>query len=579
MRASGSRSISTRSTSVSTIARTRYLIVGGGTAGAVLAARLSEDPAATVVLIEAGADVRPDAIPADIDDAFPSASLNPSYFWPGLRARRRVGGDEFPYPQARILGGGSSINGMWTLRGLPSDYERWVDAGAGGWGWDDVRPYFERAEGDAGRDGRPGSDGPFAVRRPPRAEWPGIASAIEAAAHARGLATIDDINERPGCGFFAMPYAARDGRRSSGVSCYLTAAVRARPNLTIVTDATVLRVEVSDDAGVRRATGVTYRRGETGGDAAIRLDADEVVLCAGGVHSPAILLRSGIGDSDALRAAGIVPRWHLPGVGRQLQNHPYLQFALTLPRHARQSSAVRTFACAGVRHSSGQPDCPEGDLILSLLGRVGPRSFGTDLAMVSAALYAPYSRGSVRVTSPDADAPPSIDFRLLDDPRDAPRMVLAARMVEALLASPAMRRSYHDAFILPPVMAANQFNRPGLAGTLVAVGAKLALNAPARVSRRVMANALKPGRWIGQQRLTDEEILGAVAPMGHPTSTCRMGRADDRQAVVDARCRVIGIDGLRVADASVMPSVPSANTNLPTIMLAEKAADLIRMRA
>ncbi|WP_354679090.1 GMC family oxidoreductase N-terminal domain-containing protein, partial [Cupriavidus plantarum] len=115
---------------MSTIAKARYVIVGGGTAGAVLAARLSEDPAASVVLLEAGADVRPDAIPADIDDAFPSASLNPSYFWPGLRARRRVGGDDFPYPQARVLGGGSSINGMWTLRGLPSYYARWVEAGA-----------------------------------------------------------------------------------------------------------------------------------------------------------------------------------------------------------------------------------------------------------------------------------------------------------------------------------------------------------------------------------------------------------------------------------------------------------------
>ena len=580
MPGSGGRSTSIRSTSVSTIAKARYVIVGGGTAGAVLAARLSEDPAASVVLLEAGADVRPDAIPADIDDAFPSASLNPSYFWPGLRARRRVGGDDFPYPQARVLGGGSSINGMWTLRGLPSDYARWVEAGAEGWGWDGVRPYFERAEGDAGREGGPGSDGPFALRRAPRTEWPGIARAVEAAAHARGLGTVDDINEAPGCGFFPMPYAARDGRRSSGVSCYLTSAVRARPNLTIMTNATVLRVDIDDAAGRRRATGVTYRLG--GASPSFRLDADEVVLCAGGIHSPAILLRSGVGDSDTLRAAGIAARWHLPGVGRQLQNHPYLQFALTLPRHARQSAAVRTFACAGIRHSSGHADCPEGDLILSLLGRVGPRSFGTDLAMVSAALYAPYSRGAVTVATPDPDTPPAIDFRLLDDPRDAPRMVLAARMVETLLSSPAMQQSYHDAFILPPVMAANQFNRPGLAGTLVAMGAKLALNAPARVSRQVLANALKPGRWIGyrgvQQRLTDEEILGAIAPMGHPTSTCRMGRADDPGTVVDAQCRVQGIDGLRVADASIMPSVPSANTNLPTIMLAEKAADLIRER-
>lgn len=551
-----------------------YLIIGGGTAGAVLAARLSEDPSATVCLLEAGPDIRPEAVPSDIDDDFPSASLNPAYFWKDLRARRRSGGDEYPYPQARVLGGGSSINGMWTLRGLPANYDSWVRAGAAGWGWDDVLPYFRRAEGDAGRRPGPGQSGPFVIRRPPRSEWPGFAAAAEKVLNARGFQTIDDINEEPGCGFFAMPYAASGGRRSSGVSCYLTREVRARPNLTILADATVHHLEI--DCG--RVTGAVYvSKGERA-----RVAAEEIILCAGGVHSPAILLRSGIGDADGLRALGITPRHHLKGVGRHLQNHPYLQFAMTMPRHARQSAALRTFACAGLRHSSGQAESPDGDLFLSLLGRVGPRGFGTDLAMLSAALYAPFSRGSVSLASPDPDVTPLIDFRFFDDPRDAPRMLQAARLVEMLLAAPEFGNCYHDAFILPPVMAANQFNRDGVRGHLLALGAKVALNSPGFVSRALLGRALKPGKWIanraGQRRLSDDEILGAVAPMGHVASTCRMGHASDPDAVVDTHCRVIGLERLRVVDASVMPSVPSANTNLPTIMVAERAADLIKAR-
>lgn len=552
-----------------------YLIIGGGTAGAVLAARLSEDASATVCLLEAGPDVPLEAVPADVEDAFPSASLNPSYFWPNLRARRRPGGAEYPFPQARILGGGSSINGMWTLRGLPADYDSWVDAGATGWGWDEVLPYFRRAEGDVDRAQGPGGAGPFVVRRPPRAEWPGFAAAAESVLNTRGLSTIDDINEQPGCGFFAMPYAATCGKRSSSVSCYLTREVRSRPNLMILTDATVHHLEISDG----RATGAVYVRKDERG----RVGANEVIVCAGGIHSPALLLRSGIGDTEALRDLGIVPCHHLKSVGRHLQNHPYLQFAMTLPRHARQSAALRTFACAGVRHSSGQEGSPEGDLFLSLLGRVGPRSFGSDLAMLSAALYAPFSRGSVSLMSPDPDIAPSIDFRLLDDPRDAPRMVQAARLVEALLAAPEFAGSYHDAFVLPPVMAANQFNRSGVLGNLISLGAKVALNSPPDLSRRLLGRALRPGKWVanrrGQRRLSDDEILGAVAPMGHVVSTCRMGHSNDPDAVVDTRCRVIGLEGLRIVDASIMPSVPSANTSLPTIMVAEKAADLIKARS
>jgi 5-(hydroxymethyl)furfural/furfural oxidase len=555
-----------------------YLIVGGGSAGAVLASRLSETPSLRVVLIEAGPDTPPGAMPADIDDTFPSATLNPAWFWPDLTARRRADSPEFPFPQARVMGGGSSIMGLWTLRGLPSDYARWVEAGADGWGWDDVVPYFRRAEADAGRaprEGASGATGPYPIRRPPRAEWPGFVRAMEAALRARGIASIDDINEEPGCGFFAMPNAATGHRRSSTASCYLTAAVRARSNLEIVTGATVHALTFGDG----RVTGATCQK-----DGALhRLAACEVILCAGAIHSPALLMRSGIGDAEALRRIGIAPRLDRPGVGQNLQNHPYLHIALTLPRHARLAPALRRFAIAGVRHSSGRPGCPEADLLLTAIGRVSPRGFGVDLAMFSAALYAPFSRGSVSLAPTAPEDALRIDFRLLDDPHDAPRMLAAARFAECLLADPVLGRHYHDAFILPPVMALNQFNRAGVAGWLTALAAKLVLNAPPAVSRRVLGHVLKPGRWIANRRrrapLTDAEIIDSIAPMGHVAGTCRMGRADDPGAVVDPRCRLIGIDGLHVVDASIMPCVPSANTNLPAIMVAEKAADMIRTAA
>lgn len=547
-----------------------YVIVGGGTAGAVLASRLSERSSTSVVVIEAGPDTPPGATPADIEDTFPSATLNRAYFWPALQARRRVDGPRYPFPQARVMGGGSSIMGMWALRGLPSDFARWVEAGAEGWGWDDVVPYFQRAEADAGRPSPPGG-GLYPLRRPPRGEWPGFVRAIETTLRARGLQAIDDINEEPGCGFFAMPNAATEHKRSSTASCYLTAAVRARPNLAIITDAVVRGLEIVDG----RATGVTYCK-----DGNLdRIAAGEVILCAGAIHSPALLMRSGIGDAAALTRIGVTPRVHRPGVGRNLQNHPYLHIAVTLPRHARLGSALRRFGIAGVRHSSGLPGCPQGDLFLAALARVSPRGFGADLAMFSAALYAPCSHGSVSLQSPDPEAAPCIDFRLLSDPRDPPRMLATARFAESLLSDPAFGAHYHDAFILPPVMALDQFNKHGVAGALTALAAKLTLNAPPAVSRRVLAKVLQPGRWIGnrhrQMPLTDDEILGSIAPMGHVTGTCRIGRATDPDAVVDAQCRVIGVSGLRVVDASIMPLVPSANTNLPTIMLAERAADLI----
>ena len=192
-----------------------FLVIGGGSAGAVVAARLSEDPATRVLLVEAGHDTPPDALPADIADTFPTSSLNPDYFWPGLQAVRSSGGPTRPFPQARIMGGGSSVMGLWALRGVPSDFEAWTAAGAEGWGWTDILPYYRKLENDFDRDQSQTSRGTYSIRRLPRREWPGFVSAIEQAAVERGLPLVEDINEKHWRRFF--PHAAQPGHDDARV--------------------------------------------------------------------------------------------------------------------------------------------------------------------------------------------------------------------------------------------------------------------------------------------------------------------------------------------------------------------------
>jgi choline dehydrogenase-like flavoprotein len=553
-----------------------YLIVGGGSAGATLAARLSEDPATRVLLVEAGPDTPPDTAPADIVDTFPTSALNPTYFWPKLEAARVPGGGLHPFPQARVMGGGSSVMGLVALRGLPADFDAWVASGAEGWGWKDVLKYFRRLENDLDRDQSQSEPKPYTIRRIPQDEWPAFVTAMQQAAQRVGLRNVADINESPGDGFFPMPVSQDENdTRSSSASRYLTSAVRRRSNLAILPDTRVIALRFE---GLRACGAVVERAGERR-----EIGARELMLCAGAIHSPAMLLRAGIGPAEELKRNGIVPLVDRPGVGRNLQNHPYLHFAVTLPTRSRLRAYLRRFALAGIRQSSGLGGGTEADLMVFIFARVSPYAYGPDLAMLGAALYAPYSRGTVTLGSPHADVPPHIDFRLLDDPRDAPRMVKAARLVESLLLDPLVSDSYTDAFLLPPTMALNQFNRPGFAGSILAAAAKAVLNAPPALSRTIIGRMIRPGRWFANRHrrapLSERELLDAAVPMAHPAGTCAMGRRDDPKAVVDSTCRVYGVSNLRVVDASIMPRIPSANTNLPTIMIGERAADLIRSNA
>jgi len=548
------------------------IVVGGGSAGAVVAARLSEDPARRVLLIEAGRDTAPGAVPADIRNIFPAAYINPGYFWPGLTTSLRQ--DEWPVPflQPRVMGGGSSVMGMIALRGLPDDYDGWERAGARNWGWRDVLPTFQAMTNDLDEPA-PNRNvrGPNIVRRLPRQTWPLYMHRLEQVATAQGRASHRNIYETAEDGFFVTPLS-QDAERATSARCYLTAPVRARPNLSIMCDTRVLRLSLD---GARVAGVVIERAGEVK-----TIAAREVVVSAGAIHSPALLLRSGIGPADELRKLGIEVAADRPGVGRNYQNHPQLHFAMTLKPGARMAASAQHYIMTSQRFSSGLHGCPAGDLFHYYTGRVSTRRFGPGMAMVAACLYAPVSRGFVALRAADPHAPLQVEQRLLSDPLDAKRMIMSVRHAADLLLAPAVRQCFEEIYLMPRQAPLKLINGTGLSGIAKAIGATAVLAAPAPLRRAVIGAAIKPGRLIAGETeshpISDDEILDASGASFHPASTCAIGDADNRMAVVDPQCRVYGIGGLRVADASVMPNIVSANTNIPTIMIAERVAEFIR---
>ena len=518
-----------------------YVIVGAGSAGCVLANRLSADPSVRVLLLEAGGKDRSPNI--KIPAAFPK-QFHTKLDWDyETEPEPHVDGRRLYIPRGKSLGGSSSMNAMLYVRGRPLDYDAWEAQGAPGWGYSDVLPYFNRSEANVrGASEYHGGDGPLRVseQRSPRSVNRRLLQASEQA----GIPRIADYNgpEQDGVSWFQV--TQQNGQRFSAADGYLK-PVLGRPNLEVRTKTTVLGIELEGD----RAVGVRLRKGRSG-EETVR-PGREVLLCAGSINTPQLLLLSGIGPADDLRTVGVPVRRDLQGVGRNLQDHPFVTvifevsdqdtlYGADKPKPLaewvlRRSGPLSSTVAEVVAFTRTRGGLPAADIQFHMGAAYyedhGAETYEGHCMVIAPVLISPQARGQVWLASSDPTAKPKIITNSLSVSED----------VDSLVAGMALAR-------------------------------EIAAQGPLK---EITLKELKPGPGVVDRTELEADLRRRLMLIYHPVGTCRMSDTGE-DAVVDSRLRVHGIEGLRVVDASVMPTIPGGNTNAPTIMIAEKAADMIR---
>ena len=502
------------------------IIVGGGSAGATLATRLSEDPGRRVLLIEAGPD---EGVVTDADRLADQMRFSASLTGWGVQATFTPG-IELNYPVGRRMGGGSAVNGAFAVRGLPDDYDRWAAAAGDEWSWPHLLRALRRLESDADFGGElHGSDGPVPVVRWRRDELLPVQESFRSAVVDHGIGWVEDFNDPGASGIGVIPMNRRDGVRMSTALTYLPLA-RGRAGLTIWPGTEVARVVLERG----RATGVECVRDgglqEVGGS--------RVIVCGGALQSPVLLLRSGIGPAWHLAEVGVDCAVDLAGVGENLMDHQGTAVFL-IPRHELAPADDRVCQL-GARFSSSAGSAAD-DMWLSMwsawdladLAELRQAIGAPAVSAVIVGVHDPASRGTVRLRAGDPAAPPAVDFKMLSDPADLTRMVEGLERAIEVASSTAFAGAYRGIGLLD---SAERGDRQALEAYL----------------------ATTVGGWY------------------HASGTCRMGTDPDGGAVVDAHLQVHGVEALHVVDASVMPTVPRAPTNLSSIAIGERAAELLR---